>query len=314
MRRLLIGVALLAGLFGIAIVSALLTVNLGSRGEEVLLPDLTGMQLVPAIETLEELGLSLKINGKEYSDTLAEGTIISHLPGVGSMVRKGRSVEAVVSVGPRRVAVPDLRGDFVLRAQSILLQNNLTVGKVVRLSSRRWSRDTVIGQSPAPPAFVRRGTPLDLLVSVGPPPVLYVMPDFIGTSLSDVVRRVQEAGLELGQVAYGEYPGVPAGTVVDQKPALGMPVGPGEPIEVTVVRGAGAADRKPTRYSTLSFYVPEGLRPRQVRVLLESDGQTRTALDESRPPGDRVQILVEADGKTKALIFVDDQLQDTRFF
>jgi eukaryotic-like serine/threonine-protein kinase len=314
MKKFLIGLALVAALFLLSVLSATLTVNLGSRGEEMVMPDLRGMQVVPAIEVLEKLGLYLKINGKEYDDSLPLGAIISQQPAAGGMVRKGRSVETMISVGPRRVAVPELRGDFILRVQSIILENGLKIGRVSRIASRLVPKDSIIGQFPAPPALVEKNTGIDLLICSGPPNILYVMPDFIGRSLAESVKMAQDAGIEISQVAYQEYPGVAPGTVVGQKPGLGTPTASGDPIELSVVRSRTAAEQRKTRYSLLSFYVPEGFRPRKVKVVIEGERHTYDAVNESRPAGDRVQVLVEVDGRTKASIFIDDRLQDTRYF
>jgi beta-lactam-binding protein with PASTA domain len=309
MKKTLLWILGIAGLFALSLGSAVLTVNLGSRGEETVMPDLRGLGIVAAMEALEKSGLSLKINGKEHDEALPAGVIISHLPGAGGMVRKGRSVEAIVSVGPRRVSVPDVRGTYVLQAQSTLLENSLKIGLVTRVPSRQVARDTVVAQAPSPPLTANKNAPVDLLVSSGPPAPLYVTPDFIGRALAETVRLIQDAGLELDAVTYEEYPGVSPGTIIGQKPLLGTPVGRADRINLSVARGKGGDNRK-ARYSLLSFYVPEGLRPRRVRV----EKGPRTALDETKPAGERVQVLVETDGRTKALIYVDDRLQDTRFF
>lgn len=313
-KKLLLGLGLITALFALSVISATLTVNLGSRGREVVMPDLKGMEIVPAIETLEKLGLNLKISGKEYDDNLPVGAIISHKPSAGNLSRMGRSVEAIISVGPRRVPVPDVREDFALRAQSILLQNGLKIGLISSVPSRRWPRDTIISQSPAPPAIIEKNTAVDLLISTGPPSTLYVMPDFIGFSLSRTVGLIQKAGLEISQVTYQKYPGVSPGTVVGQKPPLGTPINRMDPIELAVVSSEEGEVRKKVKYSLLSFYVPEGFRPRQVKVIIQTETSTYEALNETRPPGGRVQVLVEVDGKTKAMIYVDDNLQDTRYF
>ncbi len=314
MKKFLFWLVALAAIFGLTILSATVTMNLASRRDEVITPDLRGMDVVGAIEAIEDLKLNLKINGKEFDDTLPPGTIISHHPAPGQNVRQGRSIEAIISVGPRQVGVPEVRGEVVLRAQSSLVQNGLRVGRVAKMASARDGRDVVLAQSPAPPSAIERNTPVDLLVSSGPPAVLYVMPDFIGQSLSRTVRAVQEASLEIAEIAYQEYPGATAGTVINQVPALGTPVRLGDRLVFTVAGKSTASGEGKGRHALLTFNVPPGFRPRQVRVEVESDRGTRELMDEKRQPGDRVQLLVEIDGRTKAMIYLDDSLADTRHF
>jgi serine/threonine-protein kinase len=314
MRRFLLAAGAVAGFFTLSLTAAILTVNLGSRGEEVVVPDLAGQELVPAIEALERIGLTLKIRGKEYHDTIPAGTVISHQPPAGGSIRMGRSVEALVSVGPRRITVPELRGDFLLQAQSVILENRLGVGRVARVSSPIYPKETVMGQHPFPGDQVDKGSGVDLLVSTGPSSVLQVMPDFIGRTLSETLAAIQEVGLDVDAVSYRDYPGVPPGTVIGQKPMLGSPVGLTDSVELVVTRAKSAPERGGVRYAMLSFHVPEGLRARRVRVVVEGERGTREVLNEDRPPGSRVQLLVEVEGSAKARIYADDQLIETRSF
>jgi serine/threonine-protein kinase len=314
MKKFLFWLVVLGALFGLTILSATVTMNLASRRDEVITPDLRGMDIVGAMEAIEKLRLNLKVNGKEFDDTLPPGTIISHHPGPGQNVRQGRSIEAIISVGPRQVGVPEMRGEIVLRAQSNLLQNGLRVGRVAKLASDRAGRDIILGQSPAPPSAIEKHTPVDLLVSSGPPAVLYVMPDFIGQSLARTVRGVQEAGLEIAEIGYQEYPGASPGTVINQLPGLGTPVRLGDRLAFTVSGTSAPGDSRKGRHALLTFNVPAGFRPRRVRVEVESERGSRELMDETRQPGDRVQLLVEIDGRTKANIYLDDTLADTRHF
>ena len=108
--------------------------------------------------------------------------------------------------------------------------------------------------------------------------------------------------------------GIKAGTVVDQNPPLGTPVNQSESIELTVAQRMVPADRRKVEYKLLSFYVPEGLRPRMVRVVVETEKSSYELLSGDRPPGDRVRSLVEVDGDTRVLIYIDGDLKDIRYF
>ena len=53
-----------------------------------------------------EKGLESRIAGEEYSDTVAEGDVISQDPAAGETLRRGDEVSLVVSLGPELVEVP----------------------------------------------------------------------------------------------------------------------------------------------------------------------------------------------------------------
>ena len=140
------------------------------------------------------------------------------------------------------------------------------------------------------------------------------MPDFIGRSLAGTITEIQDAGMEIGRVSYRDYPGIKAGTVVDQTPPLGTGVSRADDISLTVVQKRIEEDRGTVSYKLLSFYIPEGLRNRRVRVVAETERSSSEIMDEERPPGDRVQLLVEVEGETSIYIYIDGDLKDIRYF
>lgn len=61
----------------------------------------------------EAHGLTVKVTAEEYSDTVAEGDVISQDPPGGATLHHGDSVSLVVSKGPELVGVPSVRGQGV---------------------------------------------------------------------------------------------------------------------------------------------------------------------------------------------------------
>ncbi len=76
-----------------------ITVSLGAESSEVPMPDLKGLTGAEATTELDNLGLTLKIVGEEYSDKYAQGQIISQNYTVGSTIKGGTEVEVHVSLG-----------------------------------------------------------------------------------------------------------------------------------------------------------------------------------------------------------------------
>lgn len=76
-----------------------ITVSLGKEASEVSMPDLKGLTGAEATTELDNLGLTLKIVGEEYSDQYAQGQIISQNYTVGSTIKGGTEVEVHVSLG-----------------------------------------------------------------------------------------------------------------------------------------------------------------------------------------------------------------------
>lgn len=80
-----------------------LVVSKGRRPIEI--KDWTGQDADKAIAAMEKRKLEVEVTGEEFSDTVAEGDVISQNPTTGPLF-KGDKVELVVSQGPELVEVP----------------------------------------------------------------------------------------------------------------------------------------------------------------------------------------------------------------
>jgi serine/threonine-protein kinase len=80
-----------------------------SKGPEpVDAPQLTGMTLEDAKTAAAEWELTVVESGKEYSETVPEGQIISQNPASGVSTHRGAKVSVVISLGMPYVTVPNL--------------------------------------------------------------------------------------------------------------------------------------------------------------------------------------------------------------
>jgi serine/threonine-protein kinase len=205
--------------------STLLTLRLFTSGDEVVVPDLTGKQPFEAIQLLNQQGLQLKIHPqKRYSNTVKEDRVLAQNPDAKQKIKKGRSIEVYLSLGPEKAIVPDLLGQTTRVATLTLGQRGLHQGKVLHVTQPGASQDEVLAQYPPAGTELIGSREVDLLVNNGGDNRVFVMPDVIGKSLTDVAGYFQTAGLRVGVSQAVEYPGVPSGTVVKQNPPAGYKV------------------------------------------------------------------------------------------
>lgn len=130
-------------------------------------PDVTGFEVVAAKELITEQGLSLNTGGSEFSDSIPKDFIVRQVPSPGSRVSSGSVVEVFLSRGPA-VATPDM-GDLAITQARVEAREVGLVTKETRESSETIPVGQVISQSPSPGVEVEEGTPIELLVSSGPP-------------------------------------------------------------------------------------------------------------------------------------------------
>ncbi len=228
--RFALVVLLLAGIAG---VSAIITMQFAVHGEEVRVPDLQGMTVDAATGKAAAAGLDLSVTERLYSTVLPAGRILLQTPAPGATVRRGWDLAAAESLGPQRIAIPDLRGKPEHDAILLLRQKGLEIGAVAHLPDARVAAGTVLAQDPGPEARGAERPSVSLLVAEEEPeetPAV-VMPDEVGRSLPEARADLEKAGLH-PETALG----APNGTQVTLSPATQ----PGTVIAQTPPDGAKA--------------------------------------------------------------------------
>lgn len=184
----------------VAMVSALTAMRFAIHGREVAVPALVGLTPVEAERSAAGLGLQITIERQYYSPQIAEGKIMSQLPLPGTKVRRGWQVRVAQSLGPTRVAIPDVTGQSEHAAELNIRRRGLDVASVASVGLLPIPADQVLAQSPTANATQVLAPKISLLVTADAAPPAYVMPSFIGQPLGTASRTLQDAGFKLGTV------------------------------------------------------------------------------------------------------------------
>jgi serine/threonine-protein kinase len=182
-------------------------------------PGVINLSVQQASAKLGDAGLDLRVAGRQFSETVPAGSVISTDPGAGSRVLDGATVEAVVSKGQERYAVPQLGGQPFTEVAGLLTGSHLTLGDVTRAWSETVPRGVVIAASPSAGTQLRKGTAVDVKVSKGPRPIR--IPDLTGHPAAQAEKRLQALGFTV-HVTEEHSDTVPEGRVVSQDPSNGI--------------------------------------------------------------------------------------------
>ena len=115
-------------------------------GEGVFLPQVTGLDVIRALELLGEKGIPMQVTGRVFSDAVSMNHVVRQNPPGGRRIRKGRSVSLVLSKGRRDVAVPAVVGENLVRAETLIRLEGLRVRLVERLYDPKKPIDQVSGR------------------------------------------------------------------------------------------------------------------------------------------------------------------------
>src|SRR5215471_2446694 len=184
----------------VAMISALTAMRFAIHGHEVPVPDLVGMTVSQAERASLANGLEVQVERQYYSSSVAEGKIMSQTPEAGTGVRRGWQVRVAQSLGPQRVAIPDLTGETSRAAELNIEHRGLELGSTARLPSTSAPPDQVIAQSPPANASGVSAPRISLLLSDAPATASYLMPNLVGQTLESATRILESAGMRLGTV------------------------------------------------------------------------------------------------------------------
>ena len=253
----------------VAMVSALTAMRFAIHGQEVAVPPLVGLAPAEAERAVGGLGLQMAIERQYYSPQIPEGRIMSQLPLPGTKVRRGWQVRVAQSLGPTRVAIPDVTGQSEHAAELNIRRRGLDVAELAEMQAPGLPADQVIAQSPPANAAQVLAPKINLLVTVAAEPQTFVMPSFVGQTLGSANRTLQDEGFKLGNVSVAA-PVVPADAANPSTseaeasatpppitaPTTTLPTTPAQPTPASIiVSQAPAAGQKIVAGTTVSFEV-----------------------------------------------------------
>src|SRR5205085_9489842 len=123
------------------------------------------------------------------------------VPAAGIKVRRGWTVRVAQSLGPQRIAIPDVTSESQRVAELNVRRRGLDIGSVAQINLADTAPEQVVSQNPPAKASGVSIPKINLLISSGPAQATYVMPNFIGQPLGSVMLALQDAGVKVGRVS-----------------------------------------------------------------------------------------------------------------
>lgn len=213
-------------------VSAYLTLRWSVSSPEVAVPDLRNQPLANVKLQLESRGLVFEVTARRFDADQPEGDVVEQFPDPGARIKPGQRVRVVVSRGPEKAMVPALAGSSLRRATLALHAAKLERGLTAAVHHDTVELGRVVAQTVPPGAGIFPGDDVSLLVSAGPRPEAWVMPDLRGRPLA-VAREVFER-LGMRRVRLSP-PDAPAHALVEgQYPTAGSRVTAEDRVQILV--------------------------------------------------------------------------------
>lgn len=219
----------LALLVGFLIVNLILMPSLTRQGAEVRVPEVVGLSEREAERLLAAEDLKLSKISEQWSPDVPRGFITAQDPSAGGIVKRGRRISVIVSLGAQGTTVPLLDGVTARQAEIQLEGAGLKVGRTARAYSDQVGRELVIASDPPGETVVEQETAVDLLVSMGPMPRSFVLPRLSGRDAVSAARGLRDQGFYVA-LRESDRLGERSGAVVTQEPPAGRRVAPRDSI------------------------------------------------------------------------------------
>ncbi|MGO8864472.1 MAG: Stk1 family PASTA domain-containing Ser/Thr kinase [Acidimicrobiales bacterium] len=230
-RNLIILLVLL--LVALGVIAYFLLRSVGVFGGNVSVPDVVGLSVSQATQTLQNDHLTVGSSTVRTSNT-TKGDVVSSDPKAGASVSKNSAVNLVVSGGPNipTVVVPSVTGKQLTQAIALLQADNL--GYTVHNVSSTQSVGTVLNQDPQGGTKILETRKVILTVSNNQTSVS--VPSVVGQSPAAAGATLRGDNLNVGSQTTA-CSGQPNGVVSAQNPAAGISVPPNTAVNLVVSSG-----------------------------------------------------------------------------
>lgn len=267
-----------AGLAVVVVIIVLilsLTGNIGG-GEKLVVPNFINMNYENDIYN-KEAYKDFKIEIERQTNTsVAPGTVLNQDPSEGTKINKSRTIKLRIATGDQTVEVPDVINYDASTAKQILMQKNLTVQEI-KVDTNTVEAGKVADTSPKAGEMAEISSKVVIYVSTGVNGSQYDVPTLTNLSLSDaksLLLTYESGAFSIGETIETDSV-LPAGTVIEQKPAAGSKAYKGEKISVTVSNG-----KTPSKSVSIPITLPN----------TGASGELEVYLDNSRVYTDTVNL------------------------
>jgi serine/threonine-protein kinase len=200
---------------------------------KVAVPSLVDTASTDAVAALKDAHLTPDVH--EVPSSKDAGIVTAQDPPAGTKLPEGSKVRINVSKGPTPVSVPNVIGQPIASASSILqgLQFKVTTNYVDSTDPA----NTVIDQSPAANQSAPKGSAVTLTVSKGP--TTSTVPDVTSLDAGSAQQALSDAGFR-PRITYRDVVDPSQeGIVLEQSPGVGTQAKPGSNVTIAIGRYTG---------------------------------------------------------------------------
>lgn len=226
----------------LGVIAGVLFITLGvlfllpKGAKEVKIPDVEGMTVKQATDTLEDKGFKVDSKKtKKNSEDVSKGKVMGTDPKKGKTVKTSTKIKLIISKGSEKITVKDYKGQIFEDVKKTLEKSKITVLSVTKdvSSSENVKAGTILEQDVKVGEKIGKGDTITFTI----PNIFTSYPNFTdGTYTVDAVNKFcTDNGLTLN-TTYVEDSTSKNGTIIYQNMAAGSKVTKGAELRIKVVQ------------------------------------------------------------------------------
>jgi beta-lactam-binding protein with PASTA domain len=191
------------------------------------------------------------------------------------------------------VLVPDLQGQTLASAQTIVQQLGLKLTETRQMAHPSVPQGMILDQTPAAASPIRRGRTVRVITSSGPPAGM--LPDLAGLTRRQAEITLQREAYRLGRILHVRQLDVTVPTVIFQYPPPGVVLRKGQPVAMVVAEPTLPAVYRMPDLRGISLFVAReaiasaGCVASGITYERDRDVPPNTVLSQTPAPGVRIR-------------------------
>lgn len=214
--------------FVIIVVSVFLSV-FTKHGQEVTVPDFTGMTMQEAEVVAAAAGIKVVESDSVYIRNMRKAAVYNQNPKAGESVKKGRRIQLTTNTRvARRVPMPDLVGLSLHQARTTLANRGLVLGKLIYvrdIATNHVLKQQYKGMQIPASQMIEGGSTIDLVLGLDSIDGKTYIPGLSGKKAKRAIEILQDNSLNVGKIVYDRsvrtYADSVNAVVYTQKPESG---------------------------------------------------------------------------------------------
>lgn len=280
-------------------------------------PKLVGRQYTDVIgdRSLEEQGIAIVEQSREYDEEAEEGEIISQTPEEGDPLDEDKTIYVVVSLGPNTGEMPDVvnqewrQARIAIDAAAREAGIQITYGENVEEYSDTYLEGYVIESDPKKGEELKDGDVVTLTVSRGPEIKEVSVPDVEGDDLESARSALSQRNLQ-ANVTERESDR-PAGEVLEQSPKGGTTAEEGSTVDLVVSSGPAEEPQQVEKIFTILLTPDLNDPDSPIQVVVTVDGQKQYDQQHTLDEGEIEVRLTATEGESHTIQVMQNGVNTT---